>query len=503
MNNINTKDVSITTDRQIDYVAENVANITISPSEVPMIHGKESFLRFNVMLSGNAKAMLDDAAGGVSVLERVEIWDGNQQALIENVRDYAQLAATRHHYENTSSMDAMGQILEGYSPNDSLDSIYFDMPTSTGEMGQTLFKKVEIVVPLRMTSTLYQKVFPCVATRGLIVRLYFSRDIKAIRAYTATGFSSATDEAFALQVAVPTSATTEIKLSKLAAPSPNPVPAGQIRALANGSNVPYVVGSNIVFENTAGNPETAGVITAMSQDISSVILTVASFTPAVGGALNAKVWATTSNIDVKYTVSNMELIANVVQPQRGYYDSLMKKMKSDGGVVIDYNSWSQKLNNVNKNESTTSQLIDCVEARGCSIVNNFYDPNYSFSQNDMKPIIDNLQNYQFILNNVLTPNRKVDTSRFSTTGLDWNAVALGETTKALRRCFPVRTECENGKHFTLGRECAKQSYSCNLRDSDVRLNMFFLNPAVNKMLSSNIYHTRRLTITDNNIKVDF
>ena len=74
MNNINTKDVSITTDRQIDYVAENVANVTISPSEVPMVAGKSSFLRFNVKLEGNAKAMLDDAAGGVSVLERVEIW---------------------------------------------------------------------------------------------------------------------------------------------------------------------------------------------------------------------------------------------------------------------------------------------------------------------------------------------------------------------------------------------------------------------------------------------
>ncbi len=498
MNNINTKDVSITTDRQIDYIAENVANVTISPSEVPMIHGKETFLRFNVKLEGIAKAMLDDAAGGVSVLERVEIWDGNQQALIENVRDYAQLAATRHHYENTSSMDAMGEILEGYSPNDSLDSIYFDMPTSSSEMGQTLFKKVEIVVPLRMTSTLYQKVFPVVATRGLIVRLYFARDVKAIRCYTATGFSNAANQAFALETAVAAAPTTQIKLSKLGT-----TPAGQIRALANGSNVPYVVGTNIVFENTAGNLETAGVVTAMSQDISSVILTVASFTPAVAANANAKVWATTTNFDVKYTVSNMELIANVVEPQKGYYNSLMKKMKSDGGVVIDYNSWSQKLNNVNSNESTTSVLIDCVESRGCSIVNNFYDPNYSFSKNDLKPIIDNLQNYQFLLNNVLTPNRKVDTSRFSTTALDWNAVCLGETTKALRRCFPVRTECENGKHFTIGRETAKQNYSSNLRDNDVRLNLFFLNPAVNKMLSSNIYHTRRLTITDNNIKVDF
>jgi hypothetical protein len=498
MNSIQTKSVSITTDRQVDMLAENVANVTISASEVPMIAGKSSFLRFNVILEGNAKAMLDDAAGGVSVLERVEIWDGNQQALIENVRDYAQLAATRHHYENTASMDAMSEILEGYSNNASLDSLYFDMPTATSEMGLTLFKKVEICVPLRMTSTLYQKVFPVVATRGLIVRLYFSRNVKAIRCYTATGFSNAANQAFALETLIPVGATTEVRLSKLAS-----TPAGQIQALANGSNVPYVVGTEIVFEGADGNTKTAGVITAMSQDISSVILTVGSFTPDASGNVNAKVWGLTDNFDVKYTVSNLELIANVVEPQKGYYNSLMKKMKSDGGVVIDYNSWSQKLNNVNSNESTTSQLIDCVEARGCSIVNNFYDPNYSFSQNDMKPIIDNLQNYQFILNNVLTPNRKVDTSRFSVTGLDWSAVCLGESTKCLRRCFPVRTESENGKHFTIGRECAKQNYSCNLRDNDVRLNMFFLNPAVNKMLSSNIYHVRRLTITDNNIKVDF
>ena len=171
--------------------------------------------------------------------------------------------------------------------------------------------------------------------------------------------------------------------------------------------------------------------------------------------------------------------------------------------MIDYNSWSQKLNNVNQNESTTSVLIDCVETRGCSIVNNLYNPDYSFTQNDMRPIIDNLQNYIYLLNGVLTPNRKVDVSRFSVNGLNWNAVALGECTKALRRCWPIRTESENGKHFTIGREVSKQNYSADLKSHDVRLNLFFLNPSVNKMLSSNIYHIRRLSITDNNVKVDF
>ena len=54
MDNITTESISILTDRQIDYGAGDIATIRISPTECPLISGKNCFLRFNVILNGIA-----------------------------------------------------------------------------------------------------------------------------------------------------------------------------------------------------------------------------------------------------------------------------------------------------------------------------------------------------------------------------------------------------------------------------------------------------------------
>ena len=51
MDNITTESISILTDRQIDYGAGDIATIRISPTECPLISGKNCFLRFNVILN--------------------------------------------------------------------------------------------------------------------------------------------------------------------------------------------------------------------------------------------------------------------------------------------------------------------------------------------------------------------------------------------------------------------------------------------------------------------
>jgi hypothetical protein len=231
------------------------------------------------------------------------------------------------------------------------------------------------------------------------------------------------------------------------------------------------------------------------------VLASSGFTPAVAANAGNKVWLTV-NYNMSYKVKNLELICNVVEPGRGYLDAMNRKLKSDGAITMDLYSWNNYKNNVNANETTTQQLVACQESRACSLVNNLYNPNFSFTQNDLKPIIDDMQNYQMNIHNQLIPNRVVDVSRFNTV-IIWNAISVGETTKTLSRCFPVRKENENGKHFTFGREVSKEGYTSNLRDTDVRVNMFFKSPTVNKLLYSNVYHLRRLTITDNGINVNF
>ena len=50
--NVQTRSVSLKTQRQIDFVAENIAVISIPPAEVPMLYGKQTYLRFNILING-------------------------------------------------------------------------------------------------------------------------------------------------------------------------------------------------------------------------------------------------------------------------------------------------------------------------------------------------------------------------------------------------------------------------------------------------------------------
>lgn len=179
--NVSTHSVSLKTMRQIDYVEENISTISIPPDQVPMIYGRQSYLRFNILLDGNCKGNVDDSAASASLIERVEVWSLDNQALIENLVDYNNLAATRNFYEDNDAMVGLNGIIEGYSPNDSLSSIYFDMPSSASQLGSTLFRQVEVCLPLRLSSVFYKTVFPVIAVSGLQLKIHFARNVKSLR----------------------------------------------------------------------------------------------------------------------------------------------------------------------------------------------------------------------------------------------------------------------------------------------------------------------------------
>ncbi len=500
MDNIATESISILTDRQIDYNAGDIATIRLSGTECPLISGTNCFLRFNVILDGNAKAQLEQRAMGASVIERIEVWTGDESTNLETIRGYNELAGLQYHYSQTPGELAKRGLLEGWSNNGQFESIYYAENDNTN-VGQTLFRAVEICLPLRLSSILYQKVFPTVATNGLVVKVYFEkRNEKAIRVFTSYGFD--TNKAFTLKTALAANAqTTQVVLASTGAP------AGQLNA--NAENCPYVVGSIIQVQDNNGGPQGNVAITAMAVNAAGdVELTTTAFTPTVACDANKKVIGlivlnNTSVFNATYKIQNLEFIACVVKPGPAYFNSMMKKLKSDGGLVIDYYSFNQYVSNVAASEVHSEKLIPSMESRACTVLNTMMNPAVSYTTDDLRPVIDTLSSYQFTIHQELVPQRAVLTERFNLGGLQFNAQCVHEQTKSLSRCFNVRTECNNGQAFVVGREVSKPSYEANLRDTDLRLKLIYNNPQINKLLVSNIYHLRRLTVTDNGMIVDF
>ena len=133
--------------------------------------------------------------------------------------------------------------------------------------------------------------------------------------------------------------------------------------------------------------------------------------------------------------------------------------------------------------------------------NTLYLPNF-------RPVTDGMLNYQWLIANRLTPNRRVDVSRAAVVGntQEWNAIHQHELEKALGRGkIAPRYLAENSKMFGIGRELAKVNHSFNANDQDLRLDMEYSTAAADnteeKLLNSWVYHIRTLVISPGSVAV--
>ena len=184
MNNtqISTSSISVLSERGGNvYNPEDVITFHVNANEVPLLNSKETFLRFYVEMVGNCKAQLDSRAAASAVIESITIMTGDESTTLEEIDDYATYLATHHHYNSTLGLRNKRAVEEGQSPNDDLNSVYFNMPTSGAQLGQPLYRKVECLVPLYLSGVLYgSKAFPVAATSGIVVKIYLSSAKKAI-----------------------------------------------------------------------------------------------------------------------------------------------------------------------------------------------------------------------------------------------------------------------------------------------------------------------------------
>ena len=122
--------------------------------------------------------------------------------------------------------------------------------------------------------------------------------------------------------------TTQVVLASAGAP------AGQLNA--NSENCPFVVGTVIEVQDNNGGGQGNVAVTGMAVNAQGdIVLTTAAFTPTVACNANNKVIGTVAlnNISVfnaTYKIQNLEFIACVVKPGKAYFNSMMKKLKSEG-----------------------------------------------------------------------------------------------------------------------------------------------------------------------------
>lgn len=196
---LNTIQKKILSDRQGSYGPEDEILFNITPSDVAVLVGKNSYFKCEFTIAqiaegsdyGKVKASLDSfGGGGYSLFDRVQIWSGNGATLLESCEEVPAWMGTSNFYDKTRGLNNQRNLLEGLNNNDgtvpdNAFSPYYGMVPNTGNAH---YKKVELILPLRFSGIFYGKVFPCIATQGLQVRILLNSAAKALKADLCDGF---------------------------------------------------------------------------------------------------------------------------------------------------------------------------------------------------------------------------------------------------------------------------------------------------------------------------
>ena len=510
------------------FQPRDTVTIMLDPQEIGVLNGKDTYLRFNIKLSGPFKAELDRAGGGGhSILETISIWNGNGSTLIEQLNDVPVWMGTKNYYEHTSGLENKRNLLEGLpTPGNHLQSAYFKN-TALGSIDWT---SVECCLPIYQSGCLYgDSVLPVAALNGIMIKIQLSEPRKAIMALPADGFlidrtmgglpmaasgaagslnnlpftrlrvppagegtaSQNLPACFELSTAIPAPGAplTSITVTSTAAAVGIPTSAA-LTPLDLRSNVaaplvdvdmPWVIGQTVGYVGDAGTLTNLGAITNITYAAPNYTVsfagvavylaaTVANHCPAFVQIQDSI--TTAAGVAASYVVSDVQLVCSVVQPDPRYFQAMMSRMKSGGGYSFDIRSFNLYRNNLSKNIAQSQELIPCTEFRCRGLLESAINPTVTWNTSWATPLADYMRNYQYVLGNINTPLLAVKSDKeFDPSSNSWNGTLDEERLKCLEASkVHVRNELHPSGRMCFGREVSKRGYSSNLNTTEVRLN---------------------------------
>lgn len=170
---------------------------------------------------------------------------------------------------------------------------------------------------------------------------------------------------------------------------------------------------------------------------------------------------------IRYEVSDVEMVCNVVEAETGYLETLVKQAKG-GQLKIQYNSYRDIRVNIGVNSLSNEMFIPTDLQRCYSLigVNEILRP-HSVLVDSVSPSVDNLRDYIFIFDGIRTPNQAVSLERMAAGRV--NALAMIETEKAIQESSIPLKDIRNPSEFiTIARRLGAYGSSVNLNGKTVK-----------------------------------
>ena len=534
-----TKTISIKPEAQVDYnpISQNQVRWLI-PQYVGFYDPRGTMLKYKLQMQGRGITKPDPRAGVHSLWRDVRIRDGTASSELEMIQDYNVLTAQWWNYTANESINHKRDLFEGRSANQDIDQqlLYGATPDwNAGEQTANPERKiVEIEQPIYSGILGGDKVFPVVATKGLRFEMNLDNLRRSLVLNTDLGTPNqfVQTQSTSLNVIGANAKTAIGDTFGVIIQSADEAAEGRGVNKSNDpvNNNPFSIGDVLYISDEAdgANEEELGVITSFKANATRLEImycpnrAIGAGTAAAhqqgsriffkeADRLNGKVLANVPAANaaaaaekVSYTISDIELLLLQVQPPQGYVESLMKQVMSQGGLSMDYRTWTLYRFNLTTLNGLTNQLIPANQQRAYSILS---VPLNTGTQSDIlrssfKGITDGNQNYQYVFGGSLIPDRPISLVRYTQTPARTDALHLVELEKALVNSnYGVRNLLRVPDRFLIGRAFSKYGQVFNLSPSSLSLRVEYQGGTKEKVFEHFVQHLRRVNISNNGVMV--
>jgi hypothetical protein len=522
---VNSKSTIVPSDHQQKYRDGETMRFEV-PAFMSYIDPRQSYLKCKLSIEDNAttnhiRLKLDPGVGAQGIIDRIRIYDGNNQVQLENLENYAERVNLTNHYSKNQSIKAKRELLEGMEFTTTFtEGQLFNAydPTTVVNTGVNMNpNSLEIAMPLHSGVLGGRKLFPVELFDGLRVEIDLNNAGKFLKNFNGDGL--ATDvggKPFANGVAINTggAGSANIDVFGLNAGGTTNTRAEDIVA---GSNIK--VGDTISGIVADGSVEVLGIVQSLSQqpqggafatDHLRITLT-APYNPANANK-NLPVWAqgtaplgdvfvSTSQYNnnvPRVVIEDVELVVKQVSPPAGMLQQYAKQVATPEGVRFDIMTYDTYRNNIQSAESVSQVQIPSYNSRAkgilCCPMNNGLAQN--LTNDNLDTTLDTIKEYQFYINGQPQPTRAVPTSTLSAVPATCSQVAMWELEKTLKTCgVEVRDLNSPERHFAVGRALARYGGVYNLKDvGGLALKQEYSNAQENKLLISFVGHLRKLVV---------
>ncbi len=497
------------------------------PDYLNFVNPETLRLRFDLQMFGRGLCKPDPAAATSSLFRHMRVQTQNGLNLLEEISEYSSRVAMEYSYGQDDGVIHNRELNEGLSiTNNSSQQLFWNSQAlpSVGITAANTSKKVAISLPL-WSGILGPdaSVLPVAALGGVKLTMETNNLKKSIRLANDSGKTGKKSALVKTQVAAAdwnnASLTHTIDI---------------VTKTASSVNSGFEVGDAVYYE-VAGVDTLIGLVVSVGNNAGDMTIKVRGnvpvntdwkllvvdtklytrpqdrfegWTPGVnmqgGGtddAINLAVELAAVKID--YTITDLEIICEQVQPPQSYIDDMVKKINSSSGLVMNYkNTTLHKVNLVgtsgllNASIPNTSTRVYSLNAMPLASTDDYDAGNLT-----AKP--DSIESYQFVINDQLVPDQKVPLSRLSMTPAYVEQLALQELRKSLINSGVFVRSLQNAeKNFIIGRAVSLFGSVSDITKSDLSLRMEYgSNASYQKTLNVYVCTARTLIIQQNNIEV--